>query len=268
MILEKNYLLYCLRYPIQSWRNKCYKTYFKRKARQHSLFDQTLDEVADYLQRSTEEVSAMFRSEPNPNLYAIFQDDKQSNLTEKDVKDFYRDHEVYLYELPLWNAEVGRPQMLRAVVDPYLKRFQCKSVLDVGGGAGDLCIELSQHHYDVLYFDISESLSNFAQWRFSRRELSIPQHKDFASLADNALDAVITFDVMEHVKNMSQFVKDMVRVIRPGGLFIFSGAFSGGGLHLRENEQYADNVVLNDMLKSAGVRFYDKLAQNYIYVKK
>ena len=46
---------------------------------------------------------------------------------------------------------------------------------------------------------------------------------------------------------------------------IFSGAFSGGTLHLEENEIYNDFVCLDRLMRDNGLVFEDKFVQFYFY---
>ena len=125
--------------------------------------------------------------------------------------------------------------------------------MDFGGGTGDLCIELAQNGMDVTYCDIGEALFNFAQWRFQKRNLSVRMIRELSTAADGSLDGIVSFDAFEHVKDLPEVVGQLVRCLRKGGMLIFSGAFSGGTLHLEENERYNEFKNLDQLMRQRGL---------------
>jgi 2-polyprenyl-3-methyl-5-hydroxy-6-metoxy-1,4-benzoquinol methylase len=136
--------------------------------------------------------------------------------------------------------------------------------MDFGGGAGDLCIELAKNNLEVIYCDIGECLFSLAKWRFEKRELPIRMFNNLESLEEN-LDCIFSFDAFEHIKDLPLLLKRLVEYIKPGGSLIFSGAFSGGTLHLEENEKYNNFIELDNLMQSSGLTFQDKFAQFYFY---
>lgn len=267
MLPEYRYVNYILQYPFKSFYNKRLKNYFKRQARESKALNLALEEVAEYIGQTVEMIYQRFRSEDDDQeMKRIFHDDNQAGLTEDDVKNFYRGSQRYIIELPLWNAESHRSQMLGKIITFYTKKFGVKTVLDAGGGAGDLSMELSGRNLHVSYMDISEPLFKFSAWRFKRRNLEIPMYKDLSEIHET-FNCIVTFDVFEHIKNLPDFIQQLSTLLDSGGILIFSGAFSGGGLHLRENEKYNDLKEMNEVLKTAKLRFYDRFAQYFIYQK-
>jgi len=172
-----------------------------------------------------------------------------------------------MYELPLWNAERARPYYLWRMMRPFLEKHSYKRILDFGGGAGDLCIELSSRGYEIDYYDISKPLHQFVEWRFSRRSNSRVRMYDDIIKIDNTYDVIVSFDVLEHLKDMPTTLDTLSRKVRKGGSFIFSGAFSGGSLHLEENEKYNDFKTIDSLLAAKGFRFAKRFAQFYFYKK-
>ena len=63
-------------------------------------------------------------------------------------------------------------------------------------------------------------------------------------------------------------VKKLASLIKPEGSLIFSGAFSGGTLHLEENDQYNEFNKLDAIMESCNLKFQDKFAQFYFYKRK
>lgn len=262
-----NYLKYKFLKPFKSWKNKYLKSATKKDAIRQDLYNRVAKEISEYTHELIEVVKQKHKSGPeSEKSFDIFKE--QSNLTQKKVEDFYKTCSYYLYELPLWNAERNRPKYLNMICLPYIKRNQYKKVMDFGAGAGDLSIELAKNGLEVTYCDIGECLFNFAKWRFERRNLSINMVKDIDQIELRDYDCIFSFDAFEHLKNLPAMLEKLIKHIKVGGSLIFSGAFSGGTLHLEENEKYCNFVNLNKLMQDSGLIFKDKFAQFYFYKRQ
>lgn len=234
---------------------------------QNNLYEKTLHEISEYTKEPVEAIRQKHKAGPaQQNDNFVFDD--QESLTKEEVESFYKSYSYYIYELPLWNAERARPFYLWKVIRQYLSVHSYTSLLDYGGGAADLCMELSKHNLEVDYFDISKPLHGFVKWRLAKRGIDAVRMYDNLEKINNKLyDCVLSFDVFEHLKNLEEQLATITKFIKPGGSLIFSGAFSGGSLHLQENEIYDNFKVLNTLLSSKGLFFVKKFAQFYFYKK-
>jgi len=119
---------------------------------------------------------------------------KESPKTPKEVEEFYKNAEHYLYELVSWNCvspvyqEWNRP----------LLNNHGKKILELGGGIGTLCIQLAYAGNEVTYCDISPRLRDFVKQRVEERGLknitiidTLKGQKDF--------DIVVANDFFEHI---------------------------------------------------------------------
>jgi 2-polyprenyl-6-hydroxyphenyl methylase/3-demethylubiquinone-9 3-methyltransferase len=93
-------------------------------------------------------------------------------------------------------------------------------VLDVGSGGGFLTVTLSDAGYEVIGIDPSIA---------SIREAKDHVQSTFAAAAgeslpfrDSSVDAVTCSEVLEHVEDAAAVVAEISRVLRPGGLLVFS----------------------------------------------
>lgn len=263
--MNLSYLRYKITKPFKSWKNKYLKSLTKKEGRRLGLYEARVKEISQYTGEPEEEIKRKHHLGPQSEKdYSIFKEHK--NPPQDELDRFYRNSNFYLYELALWNAETNRPRYLSMITSPYLKRNGYKKVMDFGAGTGDFCIELAQNHLEVTYSDIGKEISRFAKWRFSKRGLDIKMIEDFDS-GQEKYDCIFSFDAFEHLKNLSQVVEKISQYIRKGGSLIFSGAFSGGTLHLEENEKYNDFTTLDNLMQNCGLFFQDKFAQFYFYKK-
>ncbi|MFB3048647.1 MAG: bifunctional 2-polyprenyl-6-hydroxyphenol methylase/3-demethylubiquinol 3-O-methyltransferase UbiG [Acidimicrobiia bacterium] len=111
--------------------------------------------------------------------------------------------------------------VLRAELGPGGDR-----VLDLGSGGGLLGAALSDHDFTVVALDPSlASLgAGKAHGGSAGRGLrfvgGVGERLPFGDLS---FDAVVCMDVLEHVDDPAAVVAEAARVLRPGGVFIFSG---------------------------------------------
>jgi len=106
----------------------------------------------------------------------------------------------------------------------YASRFaENKLVLDVGCGVGYGADELSNKAYLVIGIDIWKEGIRYAHNKYSRSHFLVASALNLP-FRDSCFDVVTSFQVIEHIeeKNMIQYLKEIKRVLRYGGIFIVS----------------------------------------------
>ncbi|MCQ9205067.1 MAG: class I SAM-dependent methyltransferase [Omnitrophica bacterium] len=260
MKVDLNYARHVFLKPLKSWKNKYLKHTISKNPVNSLLYQKTLEEISEYTKESVEIVEQKCRSSRSRDV-------NWENVSENEIIDFYKNEERFLYELPLWNAECNRPEYICRIITPYLKQNKIELIFEYGAGTGDIAMALAERGFKVIYSDINERLINFAKWRFARRKLDIDIYNLDINNQLPKSDCVISFDVLEHLKDLPQKIKIIHSSLSEEGSFVFSGAFSGGELHLIENEIYATHKHLNNMLQARGFTFDNKFAQYYFYRK-
>ena len=101
-------------------------------------------------------------------------------------------------------------------------KFISGTVLEVGSGEGYGIMELAPKadHYiavDKYNTEISDELKNENNITFIQAE--VPPLK---GIEDNSVDFVVTFQVIEHIKDDKQFLREIYRVLKPGGKMILT----------------------------------------------
>ena len=97
------------------------------------------------------------------------------------------------------------------------------SLLDVGCGAGFLTNALARHGLrSVTGVDLSPgSLEVARRWDLTGGVRYRPGDATHLPFACSSFDAVTTMDLLEHVEQPGEVVRECARVLRPGGLFFF-----------------------------------------------
>ena len=117
----------------------------------------------------------------------------------------YRGLPIYAYEdIHLMAASVAR--------DYFVPQGK---VIDLGAGAGALSLRLADADYDVTAFDYAaDDFRLHGRVPFVCADLN----SDFASsIAPQSLDAVIAVEIVEHLENPRNLVRQAMLALKPGG---------------------------------------------------
>jgi glycogen(starch) synthase len=98
-------------------------------------------------------------------------------------------------------------------------------IVDVGGGYGRLAGPLAESH-DVTLCDISPQMLDEARARWSGLQLVEADARQLP-FSNGEFDAAIAIDLIPHLRELEPGVRELARVIRPGGQLVFdtSNAF-------------------------------------------
>ena len=98
------------------------------------------------------------------------------------------------------------------------------SVLDVACGEGYGSALLAQVADKVVGVDISADVIGHAKARYrEQRNVEFLQGScEELPLADDSVDLAVSFETIEHIETQEQFVRELKRVLKPGGLQVMS----------------------------------------------
>ena len=118
----------------------------------------------------------------------------------------------------VWRLEEFRASVARYVAPPA-------HVLDFGCGAGNLATCLHQYGYHVTACDIAENMIAEARQAFAGTDIewvNLPTEWRRLPFADNTFNGVIASSVFEYLADLDLAFSELARVLRPGGLLVFS----------------------------------------------
>jgi O-antigen biosynthesis protein len=149
-------------------------------------------------------------------------------------------------------------------------------VIDIACGSGYGSKSLADAGArSVRGFDIDSSAAEYANEHFSAANLSYAQGnaENLAGVPDNSADVVVSFETIEHLHHVDLYLKEMRRILRPGGQYFVSTPdrrLASTLYPLRgrpNNEFHIDEFTgpqLRSMLEAAKFEVVEFGGQNYI----
>ena len=111
-----------------------------------------------------------------------------------------------------------------ALFDEVVDTWQGATVLDLGCGGGFMAEELAKRGANVIGVDPSAAAVVVAKAHAGEAGLAIDYRVgsgEAIPLADGSVDCVVCVDVLEHVADIDRVLDEIVRVLKPEGLFLF-----------------------------------------------
>ena len=150
-------------------------------------------------------------------------------MSESEGGELYHDRMVAMLQV-IWGegflSPGGPEEVARLVADADLKGL---SVLDIGCGAGGIDIALVRHHgvgY-VTGLDVEDTVLAHARALIAREQLSsriglIKVAPGPLPLPPASFDVVFSKDSLVHISDKQSLMREVFRVLKPGGRFIAS----------------------------------------------
>jgi ubiquinone/menaquinone biosynthesis C-methylase UbiE len=116
----------------------------------------------------------------------------------------------------LWNEHLSRYA--------FASRLAAgKRVLDAGCGSGYGSAELAQTARSVVALDVADDAVRSARESYSRANITYLQASCASlPLATRTLDLAVAFEVIEHIPDWQAFLREVQRVLAPGGVLVIS----------------------------------------------
>ena len=144
--------------------------------------------------------------------------------TYPEIKDKLRD---YHYVFELYNDDIYNYVLFldhKFAYDYVTKQVKGNaSILEIGCGDGYGTSYLAKHFRHVEAIDISEDAITKAKAVYKQDNCTFKTYSGKKlNYPDNFFDAVVSFHVIEHVKNVKQYLKEIKRVLKDDGVFIIT----------------------------------------------
>lgn len=123
-----------------------------------------------------------------------------------------------------------------------------KVVLDIAAGSGYGTAELAQTAKMVYGVDLDEDAVAYANKNYASKNITFIEGSGTSiPLEENSVDVVVSFETIEHIEAYEDFMREVVRVLKPDGLFILS---TPNDIEFPENNHYhVHEFEENELLK-------------------
>jgi len=180
-----------------------------------------------------------------------------------EVLAYYQATPHYLYELSYWEASRDKQSWYR-VIRTAARKYGLRRLLDYGGGVGGSVVHLRAHGIACDYLDVAGKTFEYAAWRFARRGWEVPMWNVLSGWPQAEYDAVMAWDVLEHIFDLEGTIGQIARLIRPGGWLLSKSTFAVADghhlhIHLAQHARYADVREFNRLVAGGEFRFIGQL---------
>lgn len=156
--------------------------------------------------------SSLYGEKNNFNIFicnkcnTLYSSEKESTA-EFDYKNYYNDANLDIPDFVTLR--------LREIVRTFEKYRQNNRFLDVGCGAGALLKAAIREQWEAEGVEVSQSSVEYLQ----KQNIKV-FYGDLAkaNFAENSFDVITAVEILEHISNPEILLKEIYRVLRPGGL--------------------------------------------------
>lgn len=126
---------------------------------------------------------------------------------------------------PLHKMNPVRIEYINSIINKRFKEVKGRKLLDVGCGGGLACVPMLKSGLKVTGLDANEhnikaANSHAERNKFVIEYINITVEEHIKS--GKKYDVVLCLEVIEHVANPAEFVKNISKLVEPGGVVIFS----------------------------------------------
>jgi 2-polyprenyl-3-methyl-5-hydroxy-6-metoxy-1,4-benzoquinol methylase len=96
------------------------------------------------------------------------------------------------------------------------------TILDIAAAQGNFTLDLAERGYRVTWNDLRGELVGYVQKKYEFGEVSYATGNAFDLRFDGLFDCVLLCEVIEHVAHPDQFMMNVARLLKPGGIAVMS----------------------------------------------
>ncbi len=134
---------------------------------------------------------------------------------------FYKKKKPEYYNGLLIKADLGLHTQIAEEVQAKLEPNA--RILDLGAGEGALSSRLSDLGFNVIAVDKDKSSFKCKKSEFYQIDFDKPDElNNFVNKYENYFDAVLGIEVIEHVQDQWQYVRQLMKMVKSGGIILIT----------------------------------------------
>jgi len=138
---------------------------------------------------------------------------------------------------------------------PWLPNRSDLTVVDLGCGTGFFTDILATKYQQVIGFDISSHMLSFAQNNRQQQICWVEGDANQMPFKSNSVDLIYSNLMIQWLDPLELALKEILRVLKPGGVFLFSTLTDGTLFELKSSwKQVDDDQHVIDFIKEAELK--------------
>jgi ubiquinone/menaquinone biosynthesis C-methylase UbiE len=193
-----------------------------------------------------------------------FMRDKIGNNKQERMTHIYDKLSSYLIDsdMPMLNVgyspvyNIGEPDHLKYGVSLYLNLIkdittEGKSLLDIscGKGVGVYAYQKYANFSNITGVDFNSDFIDSCRLNYPEAEFEVMNAEDI-KYPDNSFDIITNVDSSFGYVNYDKFYKEVVRLLKPNGIFLYADGFTKESRFLDHSRLFKD-IVRTDLTKNA-----------------
>ncbi len=193
----------------------------------------------------------------------------KDRTTQDGLVEFYKTQVSWIFDTMWYHANQyhGTAPAESVEIALGLKHLKPGNHLDFGAGPGSSSLFFHNLGWNVSLADISTTMLDFARWRLEQHSVPATFYDtNVDSLPDQTFDLITAFDVIVHVPDIPQTLKNLHRALKPGGYLVFNidnlPCTAKTQWHL-----YKDQYPILRHVRSTGFKHHTKITYFHVYQK-
>ena len=126
----------------------------------------------------------------------------------------YRDNDLYVFDLSHYQTLLQSNGFHNILIN-LLKKYECKNILDFGGGIGEYTILAWENGMKCDYLDVQDSKTmDYAKWRFAKYGFNPKIFGHDEDLSGLKYDCVVAMDVFEHIEKPEPVIEMVSKITK------------------------------------------------------